>query len=223
MVQNSPFFAESKVQAPPVSNCFPLNSSKKMGFARTVFFVKKTADWQFWHDPAGPLPTVSDSFRLFPTVSDCFIFSGRPASPVDHWIKRNRHVQHFAADPCARRLLEIMHFDFKTQDTLKIPKFQDLVKFYNVYIIQVQLITFISRISTNSEVDPRPASHRAQTRVSRLSRDRPTVVGTTWRLRATSAAPAGRCATGEVIRGSPAFQQCGPSVYAMFLLVSKLQ
>jgi hypothetical protein len=35
----------------------------------------------------------------------------------------------FPDDPSARRLLEMMHFDFETQYTLKIPKPQDLVKF----------------------------------------------------------------------------------------------
>ena len=64
-VLNSSFFAESKVRAPTVSNCFPLHFQKKNGIARKVFFCKKIADWQFWHDQAGPLPTVSDCFRLF--------------------------------------------------------------------------------------------------------------------------------------------------------------
>ena len=65
LVLNSSFFAESKVRAPTVSNCFPLHFQKKHGIARKVFFCKKMADWQFWHDHAGPLPTVSDCFRLF--------------------------------------------------------------------------------------------------------------------------------------------------------------
>ena len=65
LVLNSSFFAESKVRAPTVSNCFPLHFQKKNGIARKVFFCKKMAGWQFWHDHAGPLPTVSDCFRLF--------------------------------------------------------------------------------------------------------------------------------------------------------------
>ena len=65
LVLNSSFFAESKVRTPTVSNCFPLHFQKKKGIARNVFFGKKMADWQFWHDHAGPLPTVSDCFRLF--------------------------------------------------------------------------------------------------------------------------------------------------------------
>ena len=73
LVLNSSFFAESKVRAPTVSNCFPLHFQKKKGdCAERFFFCKKMADWQFWHDHAGPLPTVSDCFRLFPAVSDCF-------------------------------------------------------------------------------------------------------------------------------------------------------
>ena len=65
LVLNSSFFAESKVRAPTVSNCFPLHFQKKNGIVRKVFFCKKMVDWQFWHDHAGPLRTVSDCFRLF--------------------------------------------------------------------------------------------------------------------------------------------------------------
>ena len=43
MVQNSPFAAESKVPAPTVSNCFPLNFQKNNGFARKK--CKKNANW----------------------------------------------------------------------------------------------------------------------------------------------------------------------------------
>ena len=103
MVLNCSFFAESKVRAPTVSNCFPLNFQKKNGIARKTFFEKKKADWQFWHDHAGPLPTVSDCFRLFPTVSDCFSFSGTPVGPVDHWFNKNHNIQHFSSRPfCAQ-------------------------------------------------------------------------------------------------------------------------
>ena len=102
-VLNSSFFAESKVRAPTVSNCFPLHFQKEMGLRGKFFFAKKIADWQFWHDQAGPLPTVSDCFRLFPIVSDCFSFSGTPVGPVDHWFNRNHNIQHFSSRPfCAQ-------------------------------------------------------------------------------------------------------------------------
>ena len=116
MVLNSSFFAESKVRAPTVSNCFPLHFQKKNGIARKVFFCKKMADWQFWHDHAGPLPTVSVSQER----------------QLDLWTTDSTKITTFNTfpdDPSARRLLEIMHFDFETQYTLKIPKTQDLVKF----------------------------------------------------------------------------------------------
>ena len=102
-VLNSSFFAESKVRAPTVSNCFPLNFQKKMGLRGKFFFCKKMADWQFWHDHAGPLPTVSDCFRLFPTDADCFRFSGTPVGPVDHWFNKNHNIQHLSSRPfCAQ-------------------------------------------------------------------------------------------------------------------------
>ena len=136
MVLNSSFFAESKVRAPTVSNCFPLHLPKKNGIARKVFFCKKMADWQFWHDHAGPLPTVSDCFRLFPIVSDCFrLFPTVSVSlerQLDLWTTDSTKITTFNTfphNPSARRLLEMMHFDFETQYTLKIPKLQDLVKF----------------------------------------------------------------------------------------------
>ena len=125
-VLNSSFFAESKVRAPTVSNCFPLNFQKKMGLRGKFFFCKKMADWQFWHDHAGPLPTVSDCFRLFPTVS---VSRERQ---LDLWTTDSTKIttsNTFPHDPSARRLLEMMHFNFETQYTLKIPKTQDLVKF----------------------------------------------------------------------------------------------
>ena len=115
--------------SPNCFQAFPVELVKKMGFARTVFFVKKTADWQFWHDPAGPLPTVSDCFRLFPTVSSPLEGQRRPWTIDSTKIATVNTLLH---DPCAGRLLEMMHFDFKTQYTLRIPKFQDLVKFNRV-------------------------------------------------------------------------------------------
>ena len=103
LVLNSSFFAESKVRAPTVSNCFPRHFQKKRGIARKGFFCKKMAYWQFWHDHAGPLPTVSDCFRLFPAVSGCFSFSETPVGPVDHWFNKDHNIQHFSSRPfCAQ-------------------------------------------------------------------------------------------------------------------------
>ena len=71
LVLNSSFLPSQRYEP----QLFPTDSRctcKKNGIARKVFFAKKwriMADWQFWHDHAGPLPTVSDCFRLFPTVS----------------------------------------------------------------------------------------------------------------------------------------------------------
>ena len=85
-------------------------------------------------------PTVSDCFRLFPTVSDCFrLFPTVSVSlegQLDLWTTDSTKITTFNTfpdDPSARRLLEMMHFDFETQYTLKIPKSQDLVKF-NKYV-----------------------------------------------------------------------------------------
>ena len=119
LVLNSPFFAESKVRAPTVSNCFPLHFQKN-GIARTVFFCKKMADWQFWHDHAGPLPTVSD----------CFSFSGMPVGPVDHWFNKNHKIQHFSWRPfCAQVARNDAFWLWNPIYPKKIPKPQDLVKF----------------------------------------------------------------------------------------------
>ena len=83
----SSFFAESKVRAPTVSNCFPLHFQKKRGLCGTFFFAKKWRIDNFGTITPGRFrlfPTVSDCFRLFPTVSACFSFSGTPVGPVDH-------------------------------------------------------------------------------------------------------------------------------------------
>ena len=97
------------------------NSRKKMDCAES-FFCKKLVDWQFGHDHAGPLPTVSDCFRLFPTVSDCFrLFPTVSVSlerQLDLWTTDSTKITTFNTfphDPSARRLLEMMHFDFETQ------------------------------------------------------------------------------------------------------------
>ena len=131
MVWNSSFFAESKVRAPTFSNCFPLHFQKKNGIARKVFFAKKWRIDNFGMIMSGRsrlFPTVSDSFRLFPTVSVSL------ERQLDLWTTDSTKITTFNTfphDPSARRLLEMMHFDFETQDTLKIPKPQDLVKFNN--------------------------------------------------------------------------------------------
>ena len=77
LVLNSSFFAESKVRAPTVSNCFPLHFQKKKWIARNVFFAKK---WRI--DNFGMI--MPGCFRLFLTVSDCFSSSGTPVGPVYH-------------------------------------------------------------------------------------------------------------------------------------------
>ena len=106
VVLNSSFFAESKVRAPTVSNCFPLHFQKKMGLCGKFFFAKKMRIDNFGMIRPGRsrlFPTVSDRFRLFPTVSDCFSFSGTPVGPVDHWFNKNHNIQHFSSRPfCAQ-------------------------------------------------------------------------------------------------------------------------
>ena len=65
-------------------------------------------------------------FRLFPTVSVSL------ERQLDLWTTDSTKITTFNTfphDPSARWLLEMMHFDFETQYTLKIPKPQDLVKF----------------------------------------------------------------------------------------------
>ena len=77
-VLNSSFFAESKVRAPTVSNCFPLHfQKKKWDCAESFFFAKKLRIDNFGMIRPG-------RSRLFPTVSDSFSFSGTPVGPVDH-------------------------------------------------------------------------------------------------------------------------------------------
>ena len=132
-IVNPPFFCKKNCRIKGTSpNCFqlfPVALSKKKWDCAESFFCKKMADWQFWHDHAGPLPTVSDCFRLFPTVSVSL------ERQLDLWTTDSTKITTFNAfphDPSARRLLEMMHFDFETQYTLKIPKPQDLVKFNNL-------------------------------------------------------------------------------------------
>ena len=119
MVLNSSFFAESKVRAPTVSNCFPLHFQKKWDCAESFFFAKK------WRIDNFGMITPGRS-RLFPTVSVSL------ERQLDLWTTDSTKITTFNTfphDPSARRLLEMMHFDFETQYTLKIPKPQDLVKF----------------------------------------------------------------------------------------------
>ena len=80
--------------------------------------------------------------RLFPTVSVSL------ERQLDLWTTDSTKITTFNTfphDPSARRLLEMMHFDFETQYTLKIPKPQDLVKFNNIMYIHVNKynITYI--------------------------------------------------------------------------------
>ena len=68
-------FCRAKVRSPTVSNRFPLDTfgpSKKNCVARKYFFLKKCGLDKFW----------PDCFRLFPTVSDRFIFSERLIGPI---------------------------------------------------------------------------------------------------------------------------------------------
>ena len=72
-------FCRAKVPSPTVSNRFPLDTfgpSKKNGVARKCLFKNKCGLNKFWPDH------VSDRFRLFPTVSDRFIFSERLIGPI---------------------------------------------------------------------------------------------------------------------------------------------
>ena len=102
---------------------FPVELVKKNGFCANSFFVKKNGGLTIltWSCRAAP-----DCFRLFPTVSSSLEGQRRPWTIDSTKIATVNTLLH---DPCAGRLLEMMHFDFKTQYTLRIPKFQDLVKF----------------------------------------------------------------------------------------------
>ena len=79
MLQNNYFFAERRCDLrlfPTVSPWTPLDLQKKNGVARKCSFKKKCGLDKFWPDH------VSDRFRLFPTVSDRFIFSKRLIAPI---------------------------------------------------------------------------------------------------------------------------------------------
>ena len=121
MVLNSSFFAESKVQAPTVSNCFPLHFQKKWDckLRGKFFFAKKRRVDNFGMITPG-------CFRMFPTVSASL------ERQFHLWTTDSTKIttfNTFPQNPSPRRLLEMMHFDFETQYTLKIQKTKDLVKF----------------------------------------------------------------------------------------------
>ena len=143
MVLNSSFFAESKVRAPTVSNCFPLHFQKKKGLRGKFFFAKKLRIDNFGMITPGRsrlFPTVSDCFRMFPTVSVSL------ERQLDLWTTDSTKITTFNTfphDPSARRLLEMVHFDFETQYTVKIPKPQDLVKFNNTYLNIINIYIYI--------------------------------------------------------------------------------
>ena len=99
---------------------------KKNGIARKLCFVEKMADGQFWHDHAWPLPTVSDCFQLFPAVS---VSSEGQFHLWNTDATKNTTFNTFSRDPSARRLLEMMQFDFEIQYIPKKRKSQDLLKF----------------------------------------------------------------------------------------------
>ena len=90
-----------------------------------------------------------DCFRLFPTVSVSL------ERQLDLWTTDSTKIitfNTFPDDPSARRLLEMMHFDFETQYTLKIPKPQDLVKFNNPTLRRrhTQYKVYVSRLLLRS-------------------------------------------------------------------------
>ena len=96
---------------------------KKKGIARKVFFLQKKCGLTILDNVGMITPGRS---RLFPTVSVSL------ERQLDLWTTDSTKITTFNTfphDPSARRLLEMMHFDFETQYTLKIPKPQDLVKF----------------------------------------------------------------------------------------------
>ena len=105
---------------PTVSRC---TFNKKMGLRGKFFFAKK------WRIDNFGMITPGRS-RLFPTVSVSL------ERQLDLWTTDSTKITTFNTfphDPSARRFLEMMHFDFETQYTLKIPKPQDLVKFNRIY------------------------------------------------------------------------------------------
>ena len=143
MILNNSFFAQSKVWAPIVSNCFRLvlHLQKSRVLPGKFFLPKKK-----W---------LIDNFDMItpgrahprPPVSDCFTSSGRPVLHVDHWLTVTKisTSNTFPHDPSARRLAEMMHLDLKTQHTPKITKPQDLVKFNRAQLVSISLIVGMAK------------------------------------------------------------------------------
>ena len=104
-----------------------------MGLRGKIFFAKK------WRTDNFGMITPGRS-RLFPTVSVSL------ERQLDLWTTDSTKITTFNTfpdDPSARRLLEMMHFDFETQYTLKIPKPQDLVKFNKLYTyVYIHILTY---------------------------------------------------------------------------------
>ena len=134
LVLNSSFFAESKVRAPTVSRC----TFKKMGLRGQFFFAKK------WRIDNFGMITPGRS-RLFPTVSvslEC---------QLDLWTTDSTKITKFNTfpdDPSARRLLEMMHFDFETQYTQKKSQnrrtsWNSIVRIPNVQYIYIYINSLI--------------------------------------------------------------------------------
>ena len=137
LVLNSSFLPSQRYAPqlfPTVSRC---TFKKKMGLRGNLFFAK---EWRV--DDFGmitPGRSRPDCFRLFPTVSVSL------ERQLDLWTTDSTKITTFNTfpdDPSARRLLEMMHFDFETQYTLKIPKPQDLVKF-NIHIHTSNVFVYI--------------------------------------------------------------------------------
>ena len=79
MLQDNYFFAERRCDLrlfPTVSPWTPLDLQKKTALRGNAYLNKKSGLNKFWPDH------VSDRFRLFPTVSDRFIFSERLIGPI---------------------------------------------------------------------------------------------------------------------------------------------
>ena len=134
-------FCRAKVRSPTVSNRFPLDTfgpSKKKRRCGKCLFLKICGLNKFWPDHVSD-PTVSDRFRLFPTVSDRFIFSEGLIGPIpfiEGWSSakpvRTMTLKFFGATlvrvHCTKYcILTLISIDI--QYSLKMTKSQELVKF----------------------------------------------------------------------------------------------
>ena len=120
-------FCRVKGTSPNYFQLFPVALSKKKGLRGKFFFAKK---WRIDNCLAWSRRAAPDCFRLFPTVSASL------EGQFHLWTTDSTKITTFNTfphDPSACRLLEMMHFDFETQYTLKIQNPEDLVKF-NIYI-----------------------------------------------------------------------------------------